>query len=238
MKFPTPCTYTAPNVFGGYCPAKREAPAYTMHGRKFAPLPQTGTVTEYLACCTTSSLHQTKEVLFPIRGSVIETVSYAVNCWISHALVCVRSSHHLALGTRLPTILFLLVVCKIKRKNFVNCKQSQTKPILLVCALKSEVVPITLCVDIRFCEGAWAQLVRHCRSQECDTETLPSFHHCQQEGRNKTKSVSCSYTTCTKSVCHVWAIPSFSTVAMWSWAIVNCFSLWYCERLIHSQASI
>ena len=32
-----------------------------------------------------------------IWGSVIETVSYTVNCWISHALVCVRSSHHLAL---------------------------------------------------------------------------------------------------------------------------------------------
>ena len=95
--FLPPCTYTAPNVFGGYCPAKREAPAYTMHGRNFAPLPQTGTVTEYLVYCTTSSLHQTKEVLFPIRGSVIETVSYTVNCWISHALVCVSSSHHLAL---------------------------------------------------------------------------------------------------------------------------------------------
>ena len=128
--------------------------------------------------------------------------------------------------TRLPAILFLLVVCKIKRKN-LYCKQSQTKPILLVCALKGEVVPITLCVDIRFCEGARAQFVRHCRSQEWDTETLPSFHHCQQEGRSKTKSVSCGYITCTKSVCHVWAIPSFSTVAMWSWAIVNCFTLWY-----------
>ena len=63
MKFPTPCTYTAPNVFGGYCPVKREAPAYTMHGRNFTPIPKAGTVTEYLAYCT-SSLHQTKVLNF------------------------------------------------------------------------------------------------------------------------------------------------------------------------------